>query len=289
MPRGASACQPAGGPESPDTGATRQATTPHQDKRSARAADMSSVEELHVAARETAVVHASHVAVSAQAALAPAAPAPAAQSASTQPPPSCVAPAPPPHPGGLGELDLEGLLTHPHLGVAVLQYLGNDTRAATALRGTCRGARDAVAGHRWHDARAQIVWPARWRASFPAATAANVIRQRQLTDADFVHFRGVRELKMSYCNQATITDAAFAHLAGIHTLIMCFCRQVTITDGAFERLGSLQALIMHGCNQATITDAAFAHLPRLHTLGIFMCDQQTITDVIRGRPYKRQL
>ena len=26
-------------------------------------------------------------------------------------------PPPAPHPGGLGELDLEGLLTHPHLGV----------------------------------------------------------------------------------------------------------------------------------------------------------------------------
>ena len=80
------------------------------------------------------------------------------------PPPPPPAP-PPPHPGGLGELDLEGLLTHPHLGVLVLQYLGNDTRAATALRGTCRGARDAVAAHRWHDVATRVVWPGRWRAA----------------------------------------------------------------------------------------------------------------------------
>ena len=129
--------------------------------------------------------------------------------ADAPPPP----PAPPPHPGGLGELDLEGLLTHPHLGVLVLQYLGDDTRAATALRGTCRGARDAVAAHRWHDTATRVVWPARWRAAFPAATAANVSCEyggppSALTDAYIVHLRGlpVRTLKTSKCTQATITD-----------------------------------------------------------------------------------
>ena len=110
-----------------------------------------------------------------------------AATADAPPPPP---PPPPPHPGGLGELDLEGLLTHPHLGVLVLQYLGNDTRAATALRGTCRGARDAVAAHRWHDTTTRVVWAGRWRAAFPAATAANVSRNwsglpSTLTDADF--------------------------------------------------------------------------------------------------------
>ena len=102
-----------------------------------------------------------------------------------QPPPALPAPS-----YGLGTLDLEGLLTHPHLGVLVLQYLGNDTRAATALRGTCRGARDAVAAHRWHDTTTRVVWAGRWRAAFPAATAANVSRNwsglpSTLTDADF--------------------------------------------------------------------------------------------------------
>ena len=218
MPRGVTACEPAGGPSSPDTGATRQATTPPGDKRSARVADMSSVEELHVAAHETAFARASHVAASAPAAQAPATPAPASLSASTQQPPSCVAPAQPPHPGGLGELDLEGLLTHPHLGVLVLDFMGNDTRAATALRGTCRGARDAVAAHRWRDAGTCIVWPSRWRAAFPLATVANVSRgwsgpPTALSDADFVHFRGLRSLVMRGCSH--VTDAAFTHLRGM--------------------------------------------------------------------------
>ena len=199
--------------------------------------------------------------------------------ADAPPPP----PAPSPHPGGLGELDLEGLLTHPHLGVAVLQYLGDDTRAATALRGTCRGARDAVAAHRWHDTATRVVWPGRWRAAFPAATAANVRRwdddpPSTLTDADFVHLRGLRALDMSGCSQASITDGAFAHLAGIHTLIMSGCSQATITNGAFAHLAGIHTLNMSLCSQATITDGAFAHLAGIHTLDMSGCSQASITD-----------
>ena len=56
------------------------------DKRSATAAGLPPVSELHAAAADA-------------------------------PPPPTPPPPPSPHPGGLGELDLEGLLTHPHLGV----------------------------------------------------------------------------------------------------------------------------------------------------------------------------
>ena len=231
----------------------------------------------NAAAAATAAAAASEAAsaatggVAALVVAAEAAPAPAAS-----PPPDA------PQPGGLGELDLQGLLMHPHLGVLVLEYLGNDTRAATALRGTCRGARDAVAVHRWHDMRAvaRIRWPRRWRAAFPAATAANVSRERDgppstLTDADFLHFRGVRTLNMRYCNQATITDAAFAHLVGIHTLNMSHCEQATITDGAFAHLAGIHTLNMSGCWQKTITDGAFAHLAGIHTLDMSFCIQVT--------------
>ena len=134
-----------------------------------------------------------------------------------------------------------GLLTHPHLGVAVFGYMGNDTRAATALRGTCRELRDAVGAHGWHDTRTCIVWPGRWQRAFPAATAANVSRKydgppHTLTDADFVHLRGVRELDMSWCSQETITDAAFMNVRGIYTLNVSHCSQATITDAAFAHL-----------------------------------------------------
>ena len=158
---------------------------------------------------------------------------------------------------GLGSLDLVGLLTHPHLGVAVFGYLGDDTAAATALRGTCRELRDAVGAHAWHDTRTRIRRLGKWRAAFPAATAANVSREwdeppSPLTDADFVHLRGVRELDIRRCDQETITDAAFAHLTGIHTLKMSGCSQTTITDAAFAHLAGIHTLNMSGCFQETI-------------------------------------
>ena len=132
--------------------------------------------------------------------------------------------------------DLPAMLGHPDLGRVVLGWLGNDTRAATALRGTCTAARDAVAGHPWVDIWTVVVWPARWRAAFPAAVGASVCRNRRLRDADFVHLRGLRSLDMSWCWQESITDGAFAHLAGIHTLDMGCCCQVTITPACRARL-----------------------------------------------------
>ena len=187
------------------------------------------------------------------------------------------------HHYGLGKLDLLGLLTHPHLGVAVVEYMGGDTRAATALRGVCRKLRGAVAAHAWHDTLTRVVWPGRWRRAFPLATAASVQPNgcgwvHQLTDADFVHFWGIHTLNMRGCSQATITDAAFVHLRGIRELDMSGCNQATITDAAFAHLAGVHTLHMTGCNQATITDAAFAHLRGIHELDMWNCNQATITD-----------
>jgi hypothetical protein len=41
---------------------------------------------------------------------------------------------------------------------------------------------------------------------------------------------------MTECNQPEITDAAFVHLRGIHTLSMYECNQDTITGAASENL-----------------------------------------------------
>ena len=57
-----------------------------------------------------------------------------------------------------------------------------------------------------------------------------------------------------------VTDATFMHLRGIDTLCMGACNQETITDAAFVHLGGIQSLDMMGYNQWTITDAAFVHL-----------------------------
>ena len=46
----------------------------------------------------------------------------------------------------------------------------------------------------------------------------NMWRCSRVTDAAFVHLRGIQSLNMVYCDQTTITDTAFVHLRGIQTL-----------------------------------------------------------------------
>ena len=168
---------------------------------------------------------------------------------------------------------------------SVLGFLRQDE--ALELRAASRACRDAAAEHAWSDFDTHGLWVGRsrisgsvaaWRACFPYARAVNICGNKNVTDADFVHFEGIHTLGMSGCNQATITDAAFAHLWGLYALFMTACNQSTITDAAFGHLRGIFTLDIAGCNQTTITDAAFAHLAGLHTLYMFGCEQATITD-----------
>jgi hypothetical protein len=156
--------------------------------------------------------------------------------------------------------DLPSMLGHTDLGPLILGWLGDDTEAATALRGTCVAARDAVAAHPWADGHARIAFPARWRAAFPRAKVANISYVLGLRDADFVHLRGLHTLCMSYCYQTSITDAAFAHLGGIRMLDMSYCDQATITDAMLERLVGVHTLDLQGCTQLSPSDELLAKL-----------------------------
>jgi len=113
----------------------------------------------------------------------------------------------------------------------------------------------------------------------------------QITDSAFVHLDGIKELDIGDCNQ--ITDAAFVYLKGIHRLDMWGCSK--ITDAAFVNLKGIHTLKMNGCDQITdaafvhiegiknlnmrschqITDAAFVHLKGIHNLNIMYCKQIT--------------
>ena len=117
-----------------------------------------------------------------------------------------------------------------------------------------------------------------WRQQNPDATVANIQGRRDLTDADFVHLKGIHTLNMGGCSQAGITDGAFVHLKGIHTLVISNCTQAGITDGAFVHLKGIQELYMAGCTQVGITDGAFVHLKGIHTLNMSRCTQAGITD-----------
>jgi hypothetical protein len=83
----------------------------------------------------------------------------------------------------------------------------------------------------------------------------------QLSDAAFVHLRGIHTLCMWFCYQDTITDAAFAHLRGIHTLVMEGCDQVTITGASFSHLQNVQVLGMYSCRDGLVATARSLGLP----------------------------
>jgi hypothetical protein len=211
------------------------------------------------------------------------------------------------------------------VGFVLLQLF--TTRDACALRLVCREFLAAVTEQPWEDGETVIKGSiAAWRACFPRACCANVarhsmtggeVRTAPVVDADFVHFEGLRELNMLYCQE--VTDAAFAHLRGIHSLEMgrCFhltdaallhlagiqrlgmfnCHGITdagfvhlrgiqllniaycsqLTDAAFVHLRGIKTLFMISCGQPSITDAAFVHLRSIRTLVLDFCTQATIT------------
>jgi hypothetical protein len=125
-----------------------------------------------------------------------------------------------------------------------------NTREATQLLRSHNNKelREAIAIFPWNDLETRITGPlAEWRAIFPNAIAANISNRNDLTDADFVHLRGIHRLNMSGCNQIGITDAAFANLVGIHTLDMSGCNQTSITNAVFPYLRGIHTLHMNGC------------------------------------------
>ena len=187
---------------------------------------------------------------------------------------------------------------------ALLQYF--DTPGACALRLVCREVQAAVAAHPWEDRKTVIKGSiGAWRACFPRARCADVStwhgfarlrRRTSVVDADFVHFVGLWELKMSRCTAVTdaafvhlrgirvldlshcnqLTDAGLAHLVGIQKLSIADCSQAPLTDAAFAPLRGIRVLDMSWCQQ--FTDAAFVHLQGIHTLLMGDCAQPTITD-----------
>ena len=123
---------------------------------------------------------------------------------------------------------------------------------ANNLRLVCKELRDEVRDFRWKDMKTRIKGSLKkWRTCFPFAKSANISYRTDLTDAAFVHLKGIHTLDMHECNQ--ITDAAFAHLKGIHTLDMGECNQDTITDAAFVHLKGIHTLQMRDWRQITPT------------------------------------
>jgi hypothetical protein len=97
-------------------------------------------------------------------------------------------------------------------------------------------------------------------------------------------------LNKGHCNPPTITDAAFVHLKGIHMLAMAFCNQPTITDAAFVHLKGMYMLNMGWCDQPTVTDGASFHLVAITFPPLLTgCNQFTSEGLAKHRYERREL
>ena len=103
---------------------------------------------------------------------------------------------------------------------------------------------------------------AAWRAAHPEAVCFAGLNNAELTDADFVHLRGLKGVSLHRC--PNVTDAAFAHLAGIEALDLFDMPH--ITDAAFKHLQGIKYLSMAFCVQ--LTDAALEHLSGIQALDV---------------------
>ena len=91
------------------------------------------------------------------------------------------------------------------------------------------------------------------------------VSQSSIGDDQFVHFRGVRILHMSYCR--SVTSAAFKHLHGIRKLYMEGCYQ--IEDAAYHHLKGIHTLHMSGCYK--VRDLALQCLAGIYSLDLANC------------------
>ena len=66
---------------------------------------------------------------------------------------------------------------------------------------------------------------------------------------------------MGSCDQPAITDAAFVHLRGIRTLVIDGCTQVTITGATFSSLAGIEALCLYTCSEEVLAAARAQELP----------------------------
>ena len=138
-----------------------------------------------------------------------------------------------PFAGGDGDYSILSVLFGAHsIGEGIFGFL--NMIDSNKVRVQCVECRKAVMDFPWMDEKSHIKGSVRaWRAAFPVARALNVSQRYDIVDADFVHIRGDARVRlhtvyMWECNR--VTDAAFVHLRGIHTLEMWGCNQVTITD-----------------------------------------------------------
>ena len=173
------------------------------------------------------------------------------------PPPLLPPPPPPPSDHLLADYtDLPSMLGHPDLGPVILGWISNDTAAASALRGTCVAARDAVAAHPWADLETVVRRPARWRRAFPAAVAAGVRGGGWVPDDEVLHLQGLRSLDKRRFGDDI---AEFARLAGINEGVVARASSTPKASGLASSSNARAQAVVAAGGVAAIVEALRAH------------------------------
>jgi len=181
-------------------------------------------------------------------------------------------------------------------GPHILSFLSAPNLASATV--VDRGFHEAVQGLRLADKQTVVRGSLElWRRSFPNARCIN-LTGRVLTDADFVHLRGI----LHVCLDKTLgfTDAAFSHLTGVQTLSLIRCTapltdaalahitgvkslnisytRFSFTDAGLAHLRGIKEFLMPGCSVLVFSDAGLAHLVGIKKLDIDGYSSPTLTD-----------
>ena len=161
---------------------------------------------------------------------------------------------------------VEELLSIPYLSQrSVMSFLRQDE--AVALRAASRACRDAVAEHAWEDfdedpfvacSRIRGSGSSAWRRCFPNARAANISQNRTITDADFVHLKGIRKrASRFFCLLVAASSQARRSPTSVHSAHVYW--ETSDATQCCEQFSSVSLPSI--CAQAHTFDDVYAHKP----------------------------
>lgn len=113
---------------------------------------------------------------------------------------------------------------------------------------------------------AWIPQPVRTRMPFLVRMDYVAINNKQFTDADLEHLKGLTSLTSLSIAQTQVTDAGLVHLKGLTNLKYLWLFETQVTDTGLKHLKGLTNLEFINLDRTHVTDAGLKHLKVLSNL-----------------------
>ena len=104
------------------------------------------------------------------------------------------------------------------------------------------------------------------------------LRERNVTDADLAHLKGLHHLQELDLTRTRITGAGLVHIKDLPALRKLFLTQTKVDDAGIENLRGMKTLGFIGLSGTKITDAALTHFRELTELRQVFCLGTGVTD-----------